>query len=95
MYEKVATRSPEGGTQSIAREERGGVLVYACAESADKHIEEGMLVGNNIIVKKAHELSIELCVRLELNMKFIGLCTVLTAEGESGAVACGHTRKRC
>ena len=60
-------RSPEGGVQPVARKEEGGLFIDACANSTNKCIEEGVLMGNDVVIEEVHELGVELCTRLELN----------------------------
>ena len=60
--------SPEGGAQPVARKEEGGLFIDACANSTNECIEEGVPLGNDIVIKEAHEFGVELCARFELNV---------------------------
>ena len=54
--------------QPVARKEEGGLFIDVCANSANERIEEGVLMGNDVVIEEAHEFGVELCARLELNM---------------------------
>ena len=43
---------------------------------------------DDVVVEEAHEFSVKLSARLELNVQFAGLRPTSTTEGGSGQIAC-------